>query len=46
LPDSDDSSAHVSFDFSAESWSAVVDTEFSRTLDKDVVKRQEIIYGQ
>ncbi|KAG1952218.1 rho guanine nucleotide exchange factor [Pimephales promelas] len=41
---SDDSSAHVSFDFSAESWSAVVDTEFSRTLDKDVVKRQEIIY--
>ncbi|XDV32016.1 hypothetical protein PO909_002920 [Leuciscus waleckii] len=41
---SDDSSAHVSFDFSAESWSAVVDTEFSRTLDKEVVKRQEIIY--
>ncbi|ROL45159.1 Rho guanine nucleotide exchange factor 28 [Anabarilius grahami] len=44
LIDSDDSSAHVSFDFSAESWSAVVDSEFSRTLDKEVVKRQEIIY--
>ncbi|XP_067306886.1 rho guanine nucleotide exchange factor 28 [Pseudorasbora parva] len=41
---SDDSSAHVSFDFSAESWSAVVDSEFSKTLDKEVVKRQEIIY--
>ncbi|XP_048016831.1 rho guanine nucleotide exchange factor 28 isoform X2 [Megalobrama amblycephala] len=44
LIDSDDSSARVSFDFSAESWSAVVETEFSRTLDKEVVKRQEIIY--
>ncbi|KTG41064.1 hypothetical protein cypCar_00010080 [Cyprinus carpio] len=37
-------STHVSFDYSAESWSAVGDTEFSRTLDREVVKRQEIIY--
>ncbi|XP_058600749.1 rho guanine nucleotide exchange factor 28-like isoform X5 [Onychostoma macrolepis] len=41
---STDSSAHISLDYSAESWSAVVDTEFSRTLDREVVKRQEIIY--
>ncbi|XP_043114140.1 rho guanine nucleotide exchange factor 28 isoform X2 [Puntigrus tetrazona] len=41
---SSDSSAHISFDYSAESWSAVVDTEFRRTLDREVVKRQEIIY--
>ncbi|XP_026111210.1 rho guanine nucleotide exchange factor 28-like [Carassius auratus] len=41
---STDSLAHISFDYSAESWSAVVDNEFSRTLDKKVVKRQEIIY--
>ncbi|XP_016397242.1 rho guanine nucleotide exchange factor 28 [Sinocyclocheilus rhinocerous] len=41
---STDSSAHISFDYSAESWSAVVDNEFSRTLDKKVIKRQEIIY--
>ncbi|XP_056330076.1 rho guanine nucleotide exchange factor 28 [Danio aesculapii] len=38
------SSAQISFDYSAESWSAVVDAEFSRTLKKEVVKRQEIIY--
>ncbi|XP_042627644.1 rho guanine nucleotide exchange factor 28-like [Cyprinus carpio] len=41
---STDSSAHISFDYSAESWSAIVDNEFSRTLDKKMVKRQEIIY--
>ncbi|KAI2656389.1 Rho guanine nucleotide exchange factor 28 [Labeo rohita] len=41
---STDSSAHVSFDYSAESWTSVVNPEFSKTLDKKVVKRQEIIY--
>ncbi|KAL1261027.1 hypothetical protein QQF64_008854 [Cirrhinus molitorella] len=39
-----DSSAPILFDYSAESWTAVVDPEFSKTLDKKVVKRQEIIY--
>ncbi|KAI7801131.1 putative rho guanine nucleotide exchange factor 28-like [Triplophysa rosa] len=36
--------ARVSFDYTAESWSAAVDAEFSMALDKEVIKRQEIIY--
>ncbi|XP_053529669.1 A-kinase anchor protein 13 isoform X2 [Ictalurus punctatus] len=31
-------------DYSAESWSAVVGFEFSHTLDRKTVKRQEVIY--
>ncbi|XP_046732562.1 rho guanine nucleotide exchange factor 28-like isoform X4 [Silurus meridionalis] len=31
-------------DYSAESWSAVVGFEFSSTLDRKTVKRQEVIY--
>ncbi|XP_051521466.1 rho guanine nucleotide exchange factor 28 [Myxocyprinus asiaticus] len=40
----DSSFSRISSDYTAESWSAAVDSEFSRTLDKEVVKRQEIIY--
>ncbi|KAK3534810.1 hypothetical protein QTP86_026081 [Hemibagrus guttatus] len=31
-------------DYSAESWSAIVGFEFSHTLDRKTVKRQEVIY--
>ncbi|XP_065136790.2 rho guanine nucleotide exchange factor 28 isoform X1 [Paramisgurnus dabryanus] len=41
---SNSSFAYISFDYTAESWSAAVDVEFSMTLDKEVIKRQEIIY--
>lgn len=47
MPDSSEYSfARVSFDYTAESWSAAVDAEFRMTLDKEVIKRQEIIYGK
>ncbi|TRY96735.1 hypothetical protein DNTS_009602, partial [Danionella cerebrum] len=37
-------SSRLSFDYSAESWSVVVDIDFCRMLDKELVKSQEIIY--
>ncbi|KAL6468438.1 hypothetical protein MHYP_G00241150 [Metynnis hypsauchen] len=38
------SSAPAPLDYTAESWSALVDAEFLNTLDRGVVKRQEVIY--
>ncbi|KAI4889884.1 hypothetical protein NFI96_029462, partial [Prochilodus magdalenae] len=38
------SSADAPLDYTAESWSALVDAEFLNTWDRRVIKRQEIIY--